>query len=435
MTEPIWSTGGAGGDHAVTADLEWAVGALRAAADAVARARSELIGHSAWVADPSHAELAESLRRGAALAATLEDSLDDTARRLATVTTGYLDAEHAARHSVGLAERAGQIFHDVVSFAPWASQVAIALAVAGATPFGPRAALAVVPHSPPRTTGLIDRDAVEAAFSVPGLSALAAAMDAIMLSSPYRAIVDWNGRLTTRRVFPCTARSVEDVMDRLADVEAIWGGAVRIERWTGEDGVTRRVVFIPGTKDWGNFTNNPFDMEADIALMAGRLPDAAAVVAAALAADGAQPGDPVMLTGHSLGGIVATALAGNEAMQRRFTISAVLTAGSPTGRITLPASVNALHLEGTRDIVPGLDGRPNPDTATRVTVHHDVRDSELAALEGEGEDIGSAHSLDSYRQTARLVDDGLDASTDAWLTAEGDFLNPTGEVVVTEYRP
>ena len=213
------------------------------------------------------------------------------------------------------------------------------------------------------------------------------------------------------------------------------GGAVRIERWTGRDGVTRRVVLIPGTKDWLNITGNPFDSEADVSLMAGRLPDAAAMVAAALEADGARPGDPVMLAGHSLGGIVAAALAGNAQFTSRFNVTALVTAGSPTGRITLPASVNALHLEGTRDIVPGLDGTPNPDTATRTTVHHDARESRLPQLAGEGEDIASAHSLATYSQTARLVDEGLSHSTDAWFQAEGAFLEPSADALVTQYSP
>jgi pimeloyl-ACP methyl ester carboxylesterase len=228
---------------------------------------------------------------------------------------------------------------------------------------------------------------------------------------------------------------MEDVMRRLRETEQVPGGAVRIERWTGEDGVTRRIVYIPGTQDWLNISGNPFDSQADLELAAGNLPDAAGLVAAALKTDGARPGEPVMLAGHSLGGMLATALAANPALTSRFTVQAVVTAGSPVGRIALPSSVNALHLEGTRDIVPGLDGRPNPDTPTRTTVHHDARDSQLPELAGEGEDIGSAHHLDTYAQTARLVDEGLSPSTDAWLSAEREFLQPGADVVVTEYRP
>ena len=144
---------------------------------------------------------------------------------------------------------------------------------------------------------------------------------------------------------------------------------------------------------------------------------------------------PCCSAGHSLGGIVATALAGNATFTARFNVAGVVTAGSPTGRIALPATVNALHFEGTRDIVPGLDGRPNPDTPTRITVHHDARESQVPALASAAENIGSAHHLDTYEQTARLVDQGLSPSTDAWRTAESDFFSPTADAVTTEYRP
>lgn len=165
------------------------------------------------------------------------------------------------------------------------------------------------------------------------------------------------------------------------------------------------------------------------------MPDCGRLVAAALQSDGAKPGDPVMLAGHSLGGTVAAALAANPHFRERVRVVSLVTAGSPTGRIPIPAAVNALHLEGTRDIVPGLDGKPNPDTPTRITVHHDARDSQLPQLSGAGEDIGSAHHLNTYAQTARLVDNGLSASTDAWLRDQQEFLQPGTDAIVTEYSP
>jgi len=220
----------------------------------------------------------------------------------------------------------------------------------------------------------------------------------------------------------------------LRETEIAGGGAVRIERWTDADGIVRRIVYIPGTEDWGFWDQNPVDVEADLALELGRLPDLADNVAAALVADGADPGEPIMLAGHSLGGILATALAGNRDFVTRFDVKAVVTAGSPVGRLSLPRRVNALHLEGTRDIVPGLDGKPNPDTATRVTVHHDARRSEERELQGAARGIGSAHSLDTYAVTARLVDQGLSPSAEAWRAAERSFFEGPKSAVVTDYR-
>ena len=68
-------------------------------------------------------------------------------------------------------------------------------------------------------------------------------------------------------------------------------------------------------------------------------------------------------------------------------------------------------------------------------MHHDVRDSEVADLAGAGENILSAHHFDTYAETARLVDEGLSPSTDAWLVEEQDFFAPGKRTEVTEYRP
>jgi len=293
----------------------------------------------------------------------------------------------------------------------------------------------VLPDGPPPTTSVLDRDAAEFVSKNPTVIAIEAALTLVAWIIEHLACEPWQGELTATRIDAHGSGSLQDVMGVLYDSEQQGDGSLRISRWTDAAGVTRRVVYIPGTTDWLLGDGNPFDAEADGQLRFGRLPDAARVVMAALAADGAGPGDPVMLTGHSLGGTVATGLAANADFRKNFTVRSIVTAGSPTGVFGLPSTVNALHLEGTRDIVPGLDGKRNEETPTRITVHHDARDSELAALAGAGEDIGSAHHLDTYGQTARLVDEGLSPSTDAWLTSERAFFEPGADVVVTEYKP
>lgn len=437
VSEPIWATGGPGGERAVTEDLEWAVAALRHAAERVARARHELARRSAALelGGVAPAGLAAELRSLAITAAPgVEAELDDTASRLAAVGLAYLEAERQARHSVGLVDAGRAALADAWHGGVWMARAAV-VAGAASVPGGLRAVWGIVPTGPPPTTATLTRDGVEAALAKTPYHALVAAIESILTLSSARALTRWSGWPvgTSRRAEPAT--SLEDIMRGLTAIDAAGSGEVRIERWTGADGVTRRIVYIPGTRDWLNVSGNPSDLHADVALMAGHLPDAAAMVVAALEADGAERGEPVMLVGHSLGGIVATALAGNQCIADRFTVKAVMTAGAPTGRIALPRSVNALHLEGTRDIVPGLDAAPNPDTPTRVTVHHDARDSELPQLAGEGEDISSAHHLDTYTQTARLIDAGANPSSDAWLAAEREFLAPGKRVSVTDYRP
>jgi hypothetical protein len=439
VSEPIWSTGGAGGERAVTEDLEWASGTLRSAARDVALASAELERRRAALElSPSvgHAGLSAELGYAAAnLGRRLEDLLDDSARRLAAVASAYLEAERAARHRVGFFAALWSRAVDLAGTQAWFARASLSATLVTPMALDVPGARAVLPDGPPPTTALLGRDEFDRALSFPEYEKFAAALAGAMRALELLALEPGVYGVTAHQVEATPVRSLEDAMNAIFDTEEAGDGSVRIERWTDEDGVTRRVVFIPGTEDWLVWSGNPADIQADLSLMAGQMPEFAKVVVAALEADGARPGDPVLLAGHSLGGILATALAANPGLLRGVEVKGVVTAGSPTGRIELPKEVRALHLEGTRDIVPGLDGRPNPDTPSRITVHHDVRDSELDELAGEGETIASAHHLETYAQTARLVDEGVSPSTAAWLREQREFFEPGGDVVVTEYRP
>lgn len=423
MSEPIWSTGGVGGERAVIEDLEWAVGTLRAAARDVASAGAELARRRAALElDPSVG--LEGLASQLAAAqhgrvARLEDELEDTARRLSAAALAYVNGERRARQRIGAVQRAKERLGDLVGGMAWLGRAATAKAPAGLPP----------------TTSTLDRDGVEATVGNRFYDALAGALFALHSLSSWALLNRSPSGIEAVTVAAEPAQSLHDVMRRLAGMGDAAGGAVRIERWTDGAGVTRRIVYIPGTQDWLNASDNPFDFEADLALAAGTMPDAAALVAQALSMDGAGPDDPVMFAGHSLGGTVAAALAAHPAVKTTFNVTTVVTAGSPTGRIKLPSSVRTLHLEGTRDVVPGLDGKPNPDTPSRVTVHHDVRSSQAPALKGAGENIVSAHHPSTYVETARLVDGGLSDSTRAWLEEQRDFFAKGKRVTVTEYRP
>jgi len=446
MTEPIWSTGGSGGEHAVTQDLEWAVRALRAAAQRVADAGHVLaLKRASLQLDPDlhHSALAANLGYAAHVKAPiLEDSVQDMATRLAKVAQAYIAAERSARQRLGRLDAITDRARDLASVSAASVRTGAAIAVMG-SPLawaagaltGRNLAAEALPHSAPSTTALLAREDAELASMSPSVVGLEAVLALTAWIIENVVGEPWRGTLSAT---PCTGEgstSVEDIMRHLLTTEQFNDGSVLIERWTGTDGLVRRIVYIPGTEDWTVWDHNPSDAEADGELRFGRLPDAARVVQAALTADGARPGDPVLLAGHSLGGTVATALAASPAFTKVFTVMGVVTAGSPVGTIPLPWRVNALHLEGTRDIVPGLDGKPNPDTPTRTTVHHDARRSEQPQLQGEARTIGSAHHLNTYAQTARLVDEGLSDSTNDWLRAQAAFLDTAKDPVLTSYAP
>ena len=73
---------------------------------------------------------------------------------------------------------------------------------------------------------------------------------------------------------------------------------------------------------------------------------------------GSAPHEPVLLVGHSLGGMEAAALASRDT---GFAITDVVTAGSPTAQVDgFPDGVHVLSLEHHGDVVPLLDGADNP---------------------------------------------------------------------------
>jgi hypothetical protein len=153
--------------------------------------------------------------------------------------------------------------------------------------------------------------------------------------------------------------------------------------------VTGYVVDIPGTKDW----NAPWDPKSandsgvNIDAMAGNNTVLQQGIEEALRKVGAQgSGVPVMLVGHSQGGIVA-AQSTTDLVSSGYNVTHVVTAGSPVGRIDVPGNVQMLSLENKGDVVPHLDASDNPNTANRTTV----------TFENQTGSVGGNHEIGGYR--------------------------------------
>ena len=78
----------------------------------------------------------------------------------------------------------------------------------------------------------------------------------------------------------------------------------------------------------------------------------------------------------------------------------MVTAGSPTAQVdSLPAGSHVLSLEQHGDIVPELDGAPNPDSIEQTTVTFDAHPAD---------GIVAHHAYGAYEQGAGLVDASAD---------------------------
>ncbi|MEU4692535.1 hypothetical protein [Actinoplanes sp. NPDC023714] len=228
---------------------------------------------------------------------------------------------------------------------------------------------------------------------------------------------------------PRTARppaGIGDLVDGLDHRNsAVKGGEpdrIDVRVITATDGSRSYVVDIPGTKDWnGPLGHNPElnDLGTNLHVLGGDVSTRELAIADALRRAGAGSTDPVMLIGHSQGGMVAAQAAhdhGSAAFD--FNVTHVVTAGSPVGRIDVPGDVQVLSLENRHDIVPHLDAADNPDRANWTTV----------TFANQHGTIGDDHSTTvSYLPAARELDGSTDPSITAFRESAANYL--TGATV------
>jgi len=203
--------------------------------------------------------------------------------------------------------------------------------------------------------------------------------------------------------------SVQDLVEHLHQVAGLSegpdspaNGTIEVQTITGSDGQVRHVVYLPGTDDFNapwDQDDDVRDLETDLDLMSGQQDAYQHGILEALHQAGVAPDEPVLLVGHSLGGMAAVAiLAGHGG----FHVTDVVTAGSPTAQVRdLPGGSHVLSLEQQGDVVPELDGAPNPDSLEQTTVLFDA---------DPGDGILAHHSYDAYEQGAALVDAATDPS-------------------------
>lgn len=204
--------------------------------------------------------------------------------------------------------------------------------------------------------------------------------------------------------------SLVDLIEHLGEVAALsaspdspLNGTIEVQTITGADGEVRHIVYLPGTDD---LTTLPWtqdgdvrDMGTNLQLIAGQPDTYQEGILQALQDAGVRPGEPVLVVGHSQGGMAAAALLAGA---HGYDVTDVVTAGSPTAQVEgFPEGSHVTSLEQYGDVVPLLDGEPNPDSVEQTTVLFD------AGPEGG---VAPHHSYPVYIEGAAAADESTDPS-------------------------
>lgn len=189
-------------------------------------------------------------------------------------------------------------------------------------------------------------------------------------------------------------------------------GQVQIIKHQGKRKNPSWSVVVRGTTAFLPTSTNPQDMASNFQAVGKTRSDQQVAVELAMEMAGIGKGDPVEIVGHSQGGAVALAIAGNARLAQKYNVVSVLTAGAPSGGQPIPKKVAVLNLENMADPVPALDGRPAPRGQDIVTAHFDARG--LDVPQGS-----TAHDVDTYVAAAKKMESQVGA--DPQLDAVGEW--------------
>jgi hypothetical protein len=238
------------------------------------------------------------------------------------------------------------------------------------------------------------------------------------------------------RQVPTSLGNVFQSLTGRSDASSKSHDQIDVRTITQPDGSTSYIVDIPGTRDWnapnlaGQTNANTNDLTTNIEAMSETSTAREEAIAQALFDVHAPSTAPVMLVGHSQGGIVAAQAAADSADGTfGYNVTHVVTAGSPISNANIPPGVQVLALENEGDIVPTLDGADNPDTSNVTTVHFENQTGTVGGNHALGDPLGRGD--ENYVAVAQTLDQSDDPAIRAYLASASDFIlaDPTGATV------
>lgn len=217
--------------------------------------------------------------------------------------------------------------------------------------------------------------------------------------------------------------SLGSVMRRVSDLERTSTADLAVERVVAADGSTRWVVELPGMRHMG-VSADPEDLSGSVAAMASPATAYTRSVAKALDAAGVPSGAPVLLVGHSEGGIVAMDLAADPGFNGgRVRVTHVVAAGSPiSSKQVAPGSgTKVFSVENVNDVVTHLDAvAAAPETPQRLTYQ----------FSADAHDVVQTHDAARYAARIEALDDSPNPLWRGFADGVAPYLQGTTSTIV-----
>jgi hypothetical protein len=232
---------------------------------------------------------------------------------------------------------------------------------------------------------------------------------------------------------PAGVAALADRIGALSASRAEDSTKVAVSRVVALDGQVSWLVTIPGTSHV-TLDNGPVpsDMNTNLRAVAGDVNAIGLATLAALRDAGARKGEPVVLAGHSQGGIVSAQLASDPDFNRVFTVAGVLTLGSPVSQMKPGSAQQWLSLEHVQDTIPAL-APANERGANHTTVVRDLAEADDPETRQGRDTMPVYHGTGTYAATGAMVDAAPDPSLESWRQAVAPVLDQTATVTTTEY--
>ncbi|MDH2412649.1 hypothetical protein [Nocardioides sp. CER19] len=199
-------------------------------------------------------------------------------------------------------------------------------------------------------------------------------------------------------------------------------GTVEVQTLTGTDGRRRHVVYLPGMDDLTPFSvdSDVRDVGAAVSLEAGVPTAYGAGALEAMHQAGIRSGEPVLLVGHSQGGMQALQLASAGSP---YDVTQVVTLGSPAVPGTLPPGLGVLSLEHQGDPVPLVDA--GAEAGSMVSPHHVT----VTFDSGTSPSVADNHGFPHYSAGAVAAEQSTDPVVQEALIGLDPFLGQPGDEV------